>query len=171
MPDQKPMWTRCLGWFSVMWVTKLMISPVKKRIFCPKTTKFGPKLAFLVDMGQVMQVFSVPCWWVGWWLGPRGLYLARHLFTLYSCLMKIDKTRSINWFDHKLPYEYFWGIPGWDKCCASFLPSISYLISYIAIFLQTICAISHIAIFSHTICPISHIAIFSHKVWAIKWHR
>ena len=66
-----------------MWVTKLMISQVKKRIFCPKTTKFGPKLAFLVDMGQVMQVFSVPCWWVGWWLGPRGLYLARHLFTLF----------------------------------------------------------------------------------------
>ena len=24
-----------------MWVTKLLISPVKKRIFCPKTTKFG----------------------------------------------------------------------------------------------------------------------------------
>ena len=23
----------------------------------------------------------VPCWWVGWWLW-RGLYLARHLFTL-----------------------------------------------------------------------------------------
>ena len=30
-----------------MWVTKLLISPVKIRIFCPKTTKFGPKLAFL----------------------------------------------------------------------------------------------------------------------------
>ena len=30
-----------------MWVTKLLISPVKKRIFCPKTTKFSPKLAFL----------------------------------------------------------------------------------------------------------------------------
>ena len=38
-----------------MWVTKLLISPVKKRIFCPKTTKFGPKLAFLVNLGQVMQ--------------------------------------------------------------------------------------------------------------------
>ena len=24
-----------------MWVTKLLISPVKKRIFCPKTTKIG----------------------------------------------------------------------------------------------------------------------------------
>ena len=31
-----------------MWVTKLLISPVKKRIFCPKTTKFSPKLAFFV---------------------------------------------------------------------------------------------------------------------------
>ena len=31
-----------------MWVTKLLISPVKKRIFCPKTTQFGPKLAFFV---------------------------------------------------------------------------------------------------------------------------
>ena len=24
----------------------------------------------------------MPCWWDGWWL-RRGLYLARHLFTLY----------------------------------------------------------------------------------------
>ena len=55
MPDQKPMQTRCLGGFSIMWVTKLFISPVKKRIFCPKTTKFGPKLAFLVNLGQAMQ--------------------------------------------------------------------------------------------------------------------
>ena len=30
-----------------MWVTKLLISPVKNRIFCPKTTKFSPKLAYL----------------------------------------------------------------------------------------------------------------------------
>jgi len=30
----------------------------KKRIFCPKTTKFGPKLAFLVNLGQA---YSVPC--------------------------------------------------------------------------------------------------------------
>ena len=55
-----------------MQVTKLLISPVKKRIFCPKTTKFGPKLAFLVDMGLAMQVFLVPCWLVGWWLWRAG---------------------------------------------------------------------------------------------------
>ena len=38
-----------------------MISPVKKGIFCPKTTKFGPKLAFLVNLGQAMQAYSMPC--------------------------------------------------------------------------------------------------------------
>ena len=61
MPNQKPMWTRCLGGFSVMWVTKLLIFPVEIRIFCPKTTKFGPKLAFLVNLGQAMQAYSMPC--------------------------------------------------------------------------------------------------------------
>ena len=65
MPNQKTMWTRCPGGFSVMWVTKLLISPVKKRIFCPKTTKFGPKLAFLVILGQALPAHWVPCWWVG----------------------------------------------------------------------------------------------------------
>ena len=35
-----------------MLVTKLLISPVKKRIFCPKTTQFGPKLAFLFIAGS-----------------------------------------------------------------------------------------------------------------------
>ena len=50
-------------------------------MFCPKTTKFGPKLAFLVNlvgpglfsallMGRLVVV-------------ARGLYLARHLFTLF----------------------------------------------------------------------------------------
>ena len=29
-----------------MWVAKLLLSPVKIRIFCPKPTKFGLKLAF-----------------------------------------------------------------------------------------------------------------------------
>jgi hypothetical protein len=68
-----------------MWVTKLMIPQVKKRIFCPKTTKFGPKkkLAFLVvDMGQAMQAYSVPCWWVGWWLWRAGC-ISQDTYLLY----------------------------------------------------------------------------------------
>ena len=110
-----------------MWVTKLLIFPVEIRIFCPKTTKFGPKLAFLINLGQAMQAYSMPCCesvggcgaravsrktrislrkgyfnfsnmlsWahislagsfgallVGWLVVVvRGLYIARHLFTL-----------------------------------------------------------------------------------------
>ena len=63
MPDQKPMPTRCLGCFFVMWVTKLLISPVKIRTFCPKPSKFGPKFAFLSIAGSFGALF-----WVGWWL-------------------------------------------------------------------------------------------------------
>ena len=65
-----------------MWVTKLLISPVKKRIFCPKTTKFGPKLAFLVNLGQAMQVFLVPFWLVGWWLWRAGC-ISQDTYLLY----------------------------------------------------------------------------------------
>ena len=55
----------------------------KKRIFCPKTTKLGPKLAFLVNLGQAMQAYSVVGRLV---VVARGLYLARHRFTLLSRL-------------------------------------------------------------------------------------
>ena len=73
-----------------MWVTKLLISPVKKRIFCPKLTKFGPKLAFLVNLGQAMQAYSVPCWWVGWWLWRAGC-ISQHTYLLYG-----NKVRLLN---------------------------------------------------------------------------
>ena len=61
-----------------MWVTKLLISQVKIRIFCP-TTKFGPKLAFLFILGQAL-LAHLMAWLV---VVARGLYLARHLFTLF----------------------------------------------------------------------------------------
>ena len=65
-----------------MWVTKLLISPVKKRIFCPKMTKFGPKLAFLVNLGLAMQAYSVPCCWVSWWLWRAGC-ISQDTYLLY----------------------------------------------------------------------------------------
>ena len=42
-----------------MWVTKLLISPVKIRIFCPKKSKFGPKMAFLFILGQTLPAHLV----------------------------------------------------------------------------------------------------------------
>ena len=58
MPDQKPMQTRCLGGFYVMWVPKPLIAPKNIRIFAPKTTKFGPKLGFLAKYRHFWSIWS-----------------------------------------------------------------------------------------------------------------
>ena len=42
-----------------MLVTKLLISPVKIRIFCPKKSKFGLKMAFLFFLGQALPAHLV----------------------------------------------------------------------------------------------------------------
>ena len=64
-----------------MWVTKLLISQVNKKDFLPKNDQiwpktgifgqFGPGLFSALLMGRLVVV-------------ARGLYLARHLFTLSS---------------------------------------------------------------------------------------
>ena len=72
MPDQNTMQTRYLGVFSVMWVPKLLLSPVEIRIVCPKTTQFCPRIAFLVFLGQGLPAYLVPRWWAGWWLWRAG---------------------------------------------------------------------------------------------------
>ena len=41
-------------WFSVMLVPKLLLTPIKIRIFGPKMAKFGPKSSFLVILGQIL---------------------------------------------------------------------------------------------------------------------
>ena len=135
-----------------MLVPKLLLTPIKIRIFGPKTAKFGPKYAFLVILGQILpflhilsnarpknNVNKVPRWvfrYVGnkaydfsskkkdflpkndqiWpkigifgQFGPghaglfsallvgrlvvvaRGLYLARHLFTLFL----LEKSKAL----------------------------------------------------------------------------
>ena len=84
-----------------MWVTKRLISPVKKRIFCQKTTKFGPKLAFLVNLGQAMQAYLVPRWWVGWWLWRAGC-ISQDTYLLYDncqkyCLNQNEKSCFFWW--------------------------------------------------------------------------
>ena len=148
-------------WFSVMLVPKLLLNPIKIRLFGPKTAKFGPKSAFLVILGQILPFFAhfvqwptknnmnkVPRWvfrYVGnktfdfsskkkdflpkndqiWpktgifgQFGPglfsallmgrlvvvaRGLYLARHLFTLWILPIlvniRVGCPRNINTFN------------------------------------------------------------------------
>ena len=92
-----------------MWVTKLMISQVKKRIFCPKTTKFGPKLAFLGNLGQAMQAYSVLCWWVGWWLWRAGC-ISQDTYLLYITLIVLLDQPSTRWVSILLtvPFTCLW---------------------------------------------------------------
>ena len=81
MPDQKPMWTRCLGEFSVMWVTILLISPVKKRIFA-QNDQIWPKIGIFGWYGPGHAGFLVPCWWVGWRLWRAGC-ISQDTYLLY----------------------------------------------------------------------------------------
>ena len=42
-----------------MLVPKLSLTPIKIRIFGPKTAKFGPKSAFLVILGQILPFLHI----------------------------------------------------------------------------------------------------------------
>ena len=62
-----------------MWEPKLLLSPVKSRIFCPKTTKLGIFGHFRPGLAG-----SFGALLVGWLVVlARGLYLAGHLFTFF----------------------------------------------------------------------------------------
>merc|ERR1712147_593651 len=78
----KTMCIRCLGEFSVMWVTKLLIFPVEIRIFFPQNDQIWPKIGIFGQFGPGHAgLFSALL--VGRLVVvARGLYLARHLFTL-----------------------------------------------------------------------------------------
>ena len=72
-----------------MWVTKLLIFPVEIKIFCPKMTKFGPKLAFLVNLGQAMQAYSMPCCWSVGGCGARAVSRKTPIYFIYFAMYYI----------------------------------------------------------------------------------
>ena len=92
-----------------MWVTKLLISPVKKRIFCPKNDQIGPKIGVFGQFGPGHAGFFGALLVGRLVVVARGLYLARHLFPLNklsklggSNLDKIQK--NSNFFRETFPY-------------------------------------------------------------------
>ena len=68
-----------------MWVPKLLPTPVKIRIFGPKTAIYAPKYAG--SFGALLVSWLV--------VVTRGLYLARHLFTFFSTEQSAEKQRLI----------------------------------------------------------------------------
>ena len=72
-----------------MWVQKLLLPPVKIRIF-------GPKWPFLpqnmLSWAHIGHAISFGALLVGWLVVvARGLYLARHLFTLYLFIFRAEQ--------------------------------------------------------------------------------
>ena len=79
---------RCLIGIPIWGYQNFYSLPPKKWILGPKTAKFGPKLAFLVNLGRAMQAYLVPFWWVGWWLWRAGrisqdTYLLYQIFVIF----------------------------------------------------------------------------------------
>ena len=92
MPDQKNNANKVPRCFSVMWVPKLLQSPVRIRIFCPKTAKYGPKLAFLVNLGQAMQAYSMPCCGSVGGCGARAVSRKTPIYFIDTSPMRTTKT-------------------------------------------------------------------------------
>ena len=77
-----------------MWVTKLLISPVKKGFFAQKRPNLAQNWHFCPLLAHL-----VPCWWL--W---HGLYLARHLFTLFikNHNMCFPSLQPCNWIGFRI---------------------------------------------------------------------
>ena len=67
-----------------MWVTKLLISQVKKKDFLPQNDQIWPKIGIFGQFGPGHAGFFGALLVGRLVVVARGLYLARHLFTLLS---------------------------------------------------------------------------------------
>ena len=68
-----------------MWVTKLLISQVKKKDFLPQNDQIWPKIGIFGQFGPGHAGFFGALLVGRLVVVARGLYLARHLFTLFCC--------------------------------------------------------------------------------------
>ena len=79
-----------------MSVKKLLISLVKIRIFCPKKSKFGPKMAFLFILGQ-----ALPAHLVGG-CDARAVSRKTPIYFIYSSQDRRSKKQWIASFKYKI---------------------------------------------------------------------
>ena len=76
-----------------MWVTKLLISQVKKKDFLPQNDQIWPKIGIFGQFGPGHAGFFGALLVGRLVVVARGLYLARHLFTLYYIKRPYAKKR------------------------------------------------------------------------------
>ena len=75
-----------------MWVTKLLISQVKKKDFLPQNDQIWPKIGIFGQFGPGHAGFFGALLVGRLVVVARGLYLARHLFTLYVSTYPVTGT-------------------------------------------------------------------------------
>ena len=105
-----------------MRVPKLLLSPLRIRIFCPKTTKFGPKLAFLVNLGQAMQAYSMPCCGS---VGGCGARAVSRKTPIYFMIFRDETVLKTSWRIHHWPgiWDLYFAVcfvTGWSFATAIF---------------------------------------------------
>ena len=109
MAGQKIMRIRSFCGSSVMWIPKILLSPVRIRIFAKKG-QICPKIGIFGHFGPgLASSFGVLL--VGWLVVVvRGLNLARHLFTLWysSCLHKTFSDENVPLEIFTLPIDNIW---------------------------------------------------------------
>ena len=88
-PDQKQCEQGAKGVFPLG--TKTFALSNKNRILCPKTTRFGPKLAFLVILGQALPAHLVPCRWL-----LRAGCITQDTYLLYHKIKRLEHMKNSN---------------------------------------------------------------------------
>ena len=79
-----------------MWVTKLLIFPVKKKFFLPKNNQIWPGIGIFVHFGPGL-AGSFGALLVGWLVVvARGLYLARHLYAFFYKVLGSQNVHNVS---------------------------------------------------------------------------
>ena len=84
MPYQKQIWRRCLGGFSVKWVTKLLISPVKKGFFAQKWPNLARNWHFCSIWARPCRLIQCP---VGGSVGGCGARAVSRKTPIYFIIL------------------------------------------------------------------------------------
>ena len=66
-----------------MWVTKILISQVKKKDFLPQNDQIWPKIGIFGQFGPGHAGLLNALLWVGWWLWRAGC-ISQDTYLLYS---------------------------------------------------------------------------------------
>ena len=85
MPDKNTMQTRCLCVFSGIWVPKLLLSPVRIRIFCPKRLNLARNWYFWSFLARPCWLMWCPIGGLVGGCGARALSRKTPIYFIFSC--------------------------------------------------------------------------------------